>query len=488
MKEYPELAHFTPSDAATLTFKAWDQTFASAASRVDVSKDSAEAFFSSANLTATLSISPVEDRPVLTSTFAPLLASFLPNDPPSTAQVADLIFSGAQGANGLAVIGAAGTGTWAFSTDAGASWNPIGPVTAKAGRLLSVDTMLRFTPFPEFRGVASLSVKGWDGLTGSAGTLAAIVPTSMAFSKEIGRVAVAVNNAPTLAAATPTLPPVAEDVRNPAGSLVATLLGTNVGDADGATALQGMAVTTVAETTGGSWQFSTNGGKKWQGIGLVTDDWALLLRPTDKLRFLPNADVHGQFDLSFRAWDQTSGTPGGRADTTINGGSSAFSIGEATATASITAVNDAPRIATGYGKGKIHLPSSVPAAGPSVGIRVSDLLAAWVIDPDGDSLGLALIAVDSTKGSWEFSTEGLNWQTIGTLSTASALLLASTDWLRFSPSATFNGSVELKGRAWGGTKGTVGNRSAVGKLAGSLSPGDLDISMWVNTSPTLSAD
>ena len=45
------------------------------------------------------------------------------------------------------------------------------------------------------------------------------------------------------------------------------------------------------------------------------------------VRFLPNADFNGTVSpgITFRAWDQTSGTAGGTANTSTNGGSTAFS-------------------------------------------------------------------------------------------------------------------------------------------------------------------
>jgi hypothetical protein len=51
-----------------------------------------------------------------------------------------------------------------------------------------------------------------------------------------------------------------------------------------------------------------------------------------------------QSGITFRAWDQTSGTAGSTANTNTNGGITAFSSATATATVSVTAVNDAPTV------------------------------------------------------------------------------------------------------------------------------------------------
>jgi threonyl-tRNA synthetase len=62
------------------------------------------------------------------------------------------------------------------------------------------------------------------------------------------------------------------------------------------------------------------------------------------VRFVPQANWSGAVagGLSFRAWDASSGTAGGVADTTLNGGTSAFSTATASAGITVGAVNDAP--------------------------------------------------------------------------------------------------------------------------------------------------
>ena len=62
------------------------------------------------------------------------------------------------------------------------------------------------------------------------------------------------------------------------------------------------------------------------------------------VRFVPNANWNGTVSngLTFRAWDQTSGSAGNTADTTTNGGTSAFSTATASASITVNSVNDAP--------------------------------------------------------------------------------------------------------------------------------------------------
>jgi hypothetical protein len=132
------------------------------------------------------------------------------------------------------------------------------------------------------------------------------------------------------------------------GVLVSEILargsgGNPISDPD-AGALRGIALTAVDQTLG-NFQFTlvTNNPQEsdWVNIdaaGAISNTSALLLPTTARLRFttgrIPHhasapffLSVESKLDagLTFRAWDQTSGAAGGRADTSTNGGTSAFS-------------------------------------------------------------------------------------------------------------------------------------------------------------------
>ena len=162
-----------------------------------------------------------------------------------------------------------------------------------------------------------------------------------------------VNNAPVLdASKSPAGAAVAEDAAVPVGAvgtLVSALIDfaspsgqvDNVTDAD-AGALTGIAIT-AADTSNGSWFYSTNG-TTWTALGALSDSTALLLAADadNRLYFRPNANYDGQANITFRAWDQSSGSDGGTANTTSNGSGTAFSTATDTATFDVTPVNDAP--------------------------------------------------------------------------------------------------------------------------------------------------
>ena len=133
---------------------------------------------------------------------------------------------------------------------------------------------------------------------------------------------------------------ISEDTFNSSGDLVSALFTST--DADSG-ALTGIAVF-EANNTNGQWQYALDG-TTWVNINTVSVSNALLLAAdaTTRIRFVPNADFNGVvFPLSLRAWDQTIGTAGGFADTSITGGATAFSVNGGSVSITVTPVNDAP--------------------------------------------------------------------------------------------------------------------------------------------------
>jgi VCBS repeat-containing protein len=97
----------------------------------------------------------------------------------------------------------------------------------------------------------------------------------------------------------------------------------------------------------------------------------------------------------------------------------------------------------------------------SSGTLVSALIAGKVSDVDGGAQGIAIIAVDNTNGSWQYTTDGSTWNG-GTPNQYNALLLAAdaNNAVRFVPNADYNGTVTngISYYAWdqsAGVDGTV---------------------------------
>ncbi|WP_261842179.1 DUF4347 domain-containing protein [Aliamphritea ceti] len=95
------------------------------------------------------------------------------------------------------------------------------------------------------------------------------------------------------------------------------------------------------------------------------------------------------------------------------------------------------------------------------GTLVSALITGQVTDPDPDASGIAVIAVDNTNGSWEYTTNaGGSWSAFGSPSSSAAVLLASdtNTLVRFVPDADWNGTVSngITFHAWDQSTGTAG--------------------------------
>lgn len=217
------------------------------------------------------------------------------------------------------------------------------------------------------------------------------------------------NTAPVLTPVAPNLVTINEDAGPPSGAtgtLISTLLSLtgsgsgpqNVTDPDVSDTV-GLALM-AADDSNGNWYYSVNGGSNWTIINsaALSSSNALLLAADSQTRiaFAPNANFNtatgSQPSLDFRAWDRSSGSNGSLADTTSNGGSSAFSINTDTALLSVNAVNDPPAITTNL---------LVISEGQTVVLSPAMLAGADVEDPPG---GLLYSVISVTGGFFARTT------------------------------------------------------------------------------------
>jgi len=147
-----------------------------------------------------------------------------------------------------------------------------------------------------------------------------------------------VNDAPVLDnSGAMTLSDINQADANNSGTLVSAILasagGNRITDQD-AGAKRGIAVV-AADTTYGTWQYSTDGGSTWLALGSVSNGSARLLAAdaNTRVRFVPASGYNGTVTngITFRAWDRTTGTNGGLASTAASGGTTAFSTAVETA-------------------------------------------------------------------------------------------------------------------------------------------------------------
>jgi VCBS repeat-containing protein len=150
-----------------------------------------------------------------------------------------------------------------------------------------------------------------------------------------------------------------------------------------------------------------------------------------------------------------------------------------TVNVTITAVNDAPILSDlNYTLASIN-----EDLFGNTGTRVSELILSGggdpVTDVDAGALeGIAIIAsVDNGHGTWEYTTDGTTWISIGSVSTSAARLLFAdgNTKLRFNPTMSFNNAqtATITFHAWDRTgsgldNGGIGDITALG--TGGITP------------------
>ncbi|MGL5094236.1 MAG: hypothetical protein ACRDD1_01515, partial [Planctomycetia bacterium] len=73
---------------------------------------------------------------------------------------------------------------------------------------------------------------------------------------------------------------------------------------------RGVAITQLRSTSRGRFEFSLNGGRTWTTARGVSSTRSLLLRETDRVRFVRANGSAGRISLQYRAWDRSSGRAG----------------------------------------------------------------------------------------------------------------------------------------------------------------------------------
>jgi|GEM_PF-739635 len=180
-------------------------------------------------------------------------------------------------------------------------------------------------------------------------------------------------------------------------------------------------------------------------------------------------------NVQYTGASNASGNDAATVTVRVDDGDGSGNVDLGTVNVDITAVNDAPVLDNaqsptltaidedagdddGSGAdGDDDATSNANNTGDTVASIVVD---SSITDADGGATeSIAVTAVDNTNGTWQFSTDsGTSWTSInsGTTSDSNALLLDSTDMLRFVPGADYSGSSTIMFRAWDQTSGSAG--------------------------------
>jgi hypothetical protein len=212
----------------------------------------------------------------------------------------------------------------------------------------------------------------------STATATSLLPFFRAnnFNQGFRGVAFVPNQAPTLTGGTYNFPAILENPASNPGQLVSAViagLGVNSITDSSSSQHQGIAIT-AADQSNGIWQYSLNGGTSWQNFPAVSSTSALTLASdaSTKLRFVPNTNYNGSATFSFAAWDQSEGTNGATFDIVdLNAptGTSPFSAATATASQSVTFVNQSPTFVRGPSQSILDTagPQSIPGWATGLG-------------------------------------------------------------------------------------------------------------------------
>ena len=207
------------------------------------------------------------------------------------------------------------------------------------------------------------------------------------------------NAAPLLTSGTPALTTITEKDTGNEGQSVESFVGASISDAN-VDALKGIAITALASGNG-VWQYRTDAGAAWTAVGAVSDGSALLLRASDTIRFVPNGVAGTAASITYRAWDQTSGTPGDKVSTTANGGETAFSTATDTASIAVSDVNDAPTA--------VAISNATVSTFDSANAVVGTLSAT---DADNTSWDYTIVSVDGNVGGSNFNLFSISGSTL----------------------------------------------------------------------------
>ncbi len=210
-------------------------------------------------------------------------------------------------------------------------------------------------------------------------------------------------------------------------------LGINEDDAEQSIGLTGIGVGPANEAASGQTIASVVADS--DNPGLIANPTVDFTGGVYSLKFTPVANASGSATISVTVTDD-----GGTAFGGVNSVTKTFTV-------NVAAENDAPILDTDP---ITILPAIPPKAQPTNSLISK--LDGGVTDVDAGALkGIAVTGMDSTKGTWKYSTDGTSFNPIPSdVSTVKALLLADdgNTQIRFEPNKGFNGFASISYKAW----------------------------------------
>ncbi|MCO6457547.1 MAG: cadherin domain-containing protein [Pirellulaceae bacterium] len=404
------------------------------------------------------------------------------NNGPGTTTIVDVDAGDPLG--GIAVVMTVGRGIFWYSLD-GTNWIDVGDVSHAQALLLPADVALRYEPDTENGETAELTYRAWDGTVGGVGQYVSASPAGGdgAFSLQTETITFDVadaNDAPVLTPANSLVTTDEDTVLEFAVSELSSgaVAGTGITDVDQGDPVGGVALTSLQGF--GLLSYSLDG-TTFVPAPQLSEFMALLLPPSARVRYRPQGD-HGELALlTYRAWDQSDGQPGGFGSVALTGPRSAFSAQSDTLRIQVTDVNDAPLL----------LPAGPTASTTednplimSLGSRINagpNSTSIVDLDPGDPVGGVAVIGV-SGNGHWQYSLDFATFHSIAPVSDSSALLLPAGAILRYSPDTANGETASLSFRAWDQSQGDPEARADASANGGTTPFSGQQDTLWVNVS------
>ncbi|MFM9972769.1 MAG: DUF4347 domain-containing protein, partial [Burkholderiales bacterium] len=426
----------------TLTFRAWDRYTGTNGGTANTTTSGGTTAFSTATDTATVVIYEVNDAPTRTAgTISPITV----NEDSNNVTAVTLGLTGSTFGVGGGTDESAQTLTYTITNIPSyiTLWKADGTTSVTTGTvgLTQADMAgLKYKTVANGSGTGNITWTVTDnGTTNSAADPKTLTESQAITVTSINDAAPVLNNAPVLTMS------VAEDAGVPVnGTAVGSLLSSFTGgitDTD-IGAVKGIAITATV-TTNGTWYYTTDGGTTWTNINAgsaVSATNALLLadNANTRLYFAPTANYAGATTsaaLTFRAWDQTTGTAGTKVNPGAGGGTTAYSTASESIDLTVTTVNDAPVRTAG------SIPSPITVAedssnitAVSLGLTASTFGVGGGADESSQTLTYTITNIPSYVTLWK--TDGVTQVTTGTV----GLTQADIAGLKYKTVADGNGT------------------------------------------------
>ncbi len=434
--------------------------------------------YSAACYTMTIDVNAVNDAPKLVSG-SYTVTGITENDASTSVTVAEILDgrgtdeeSGSDLGIAIYRISSAGSGNGTWQYWDGSAWVDFGAVSSTEALLLSSTDFIRFEGDSENGETSWFYCYAWDSSSGTDGQKVDVTERGgeSAFSKVANKVSItvtSVNDAPVPdTTGGNDFQTITEDDTTESGYTVAYLLGDSISDVDNKS-VEGIAIISM-DSGNGTWQYRVNGSNVWVDLDVseITAGNALLLTAEDSLRFVPDGENGTTAGITYVAWDQSAYTDsqGTYQVVAAQGGTNAFSLVSDTATIVVSSVNDAPELDS---SGIMSFTAISEDDTGNSGNTVAEIIASAggdrITDVDTGSVeGIAIISVDDTNGTWQYTTDGgVTWIDIQGVSEASALLLADdgNTSVRFVPDPDYSGTVNpgITFVAWDQTTGSSGD-------------------------------